>query len=85
MILQGPKTTIFKTAAIAVLLLLAAAPAPGAAEGKVVERAHAIAMHGTPKYPPGFRYFDYVNPDAPKGGSLNLAATGTFEARALLL
>lgn len=22
-----------------------------------------------PKYPPGFQHFDYVNPDAPKGGS----------------
>ncbi|TAM32507.1 MAG: ABC transporter substrate-binding protein [Paraburkholderia sp.] len=35
--------------------------------------AYAIAQFGEPKYPPGFRHFDYVNPDAPKGGTLVLA------------
>ncbi|RQR92191.1 MULTISPECIES: extracellular solute-binding protein [unclassified Burkholderia] len=35
--------------------------------------AYAIAQYGEPKYPPGFRHFDYVNPDAPKGGTLVLA------------
>ncbi|WP_174909847.1 extracellular solute-binding protein [Burkholderia diffusa] len=35
--------------------------------------AHAIAQYGEPKYPPGFKHFDYVNPDAPKGGTLVLA------------
>ncbi|PYE21988.1 microcin C transport system substrate-binding protein [Paraburkholderia silvatlantica] len=33
----------------------------------------AIAQYGEPKYPPGFAHFDYVNPDAPKGGTLVLA------------
>ncbi len=41
---------------------------------------HAIAMHGTPKYPPGFRHFDYVNPNAPKGGTLRIALQGTFDS-----
>jgi microcin C transport system substrate-binding protein len=43
-------------------------------------RAHAIAMHGEPKYGPDFRHFDYVNPDAPKGGELRLAAAGSFDS-----
>lgn len=30
-------------------------------------------MHGQPKYPEGFKAFDYVNPKAPKGGTLKLA------------
>jgi microcin C transport system substrate-binding protein len=34
---------------------------------------HAYAAFGTPKYPRGFDHFDYVNPDAPKGGTLFLA------------
>jgi ABC-type oligopeptide transport system substrate-binding subunit len=34
--------------------------------------SHAFAMYGTPKYPAGFAHYDYVNPDAPKGGTLNL-------------
>jgi peptide/nickel transport system substrate-binding protein/microcin C transport system substrate-binding protein len=33
---------------------------------------HAYAAYGEPKYPRGFRNFDYVNPDAPKGGTLQL-------------
>jgi len=43
--------------------------------------AHGIAMHGAPKYGPDFAHLDYVNPDAPKGGELRRAATGTFELR----
>ncbi|GAB6849496.1 extracellular solute-binding protein [Paraburkholderia kururiensis] len=35
--------------------------------------AYAIAQYGEPKYPPGFSHFDYVNPAAPKGGTLVLA------------
>src|ERR1700761_1875308 len=42
----------------------------------VVPSAHAvyaIAQYGEPKYPPDFKHFDYVNPNAPKGGTLVLA------------
>ncbi|MDG2072011.1 MAG: extracellular solute-binding protein [Pseudomonadales bacterium] len=45
-----------------------------------VEGQHAIAMHGSVKYPPGFKNFDYVNPDAPKGGSLLMHHIGTFDS-----
>ena len=41
--------------------------------------AHGIAMHGSPKYGPDFAHLDYVNPDAPKGGEMRRAATGTFD------
>ncbi|OJT00488.1 extracellular solute-binding protein [Marinobacter nauticus] len=34
---------------------------------------HGIAMHGELKYPEGFSHFDYVNPEAPKGGTLKLS------------
>lgn len=35
----------------------------------------AMTVYGEPaKYPPGFQHFDYVNPDAPKGGSLSRSA-----------
>lgn len=45
-----------------------------------IKPVHAIAMHGEPKYGPDFEYFDYVNPDAPKGGSLLQALRGTFDS-----
>ncbi|AKZ64375.1 peptide ABC transporter substrate-binding protein [Herbaspirillum hiltneri N3] len=34
---------------------------------------HAFSLYDTPKYPAGFTHFDYVNPDAPKRGTLYLA------------
>jgi microcin C transport system substrate-binding protein len=40
---------------------------------------HAIAMHGQPRYPANYKHFDYVNPDAPKGGTLRRAEVGTFD------
>lgn len=46
---------------------------------QAVYKSHAIAMHGEPKYGGDFTHFDYVNPNAPKGGSLRLSTTGTFD------
>lgn len=41
--------------------------------------AHGIAMHGELKYPAGFAHFDYVEPDAPKGGQLRLGTGEAFD------
>lgn len=40
----------------------------------------ASSMTGSPLYPGDFEHFNYVNPDAPKGGELKLSATGTFDS-----
>jgi peptide/nickel transport system substrate-binding protein/microcin C transport system substrate-binding protein len=51
---------------------LAQAPAtaaPPESEGWV----HAYAAYGTPRYGPAFTHFDFVNPQAPRGGTLFLA------------
>jgi len=42
--------------------------------------AHGLAMHGDLKYGPDFKHFDYVNPDAPKGGNIRLGAIGGFDS-----
>ncbi len=42
--------------------------------------SHGIAMHGDPKYPKDFKYLDYVNPDAPKGGQITYASQGSFDS-----
>ena len=44
------------------------------------EWKHATALTGEPKYPAGFAHFDYVNPDAPKGGLVRLATQGGFDS-----
>ncbi|PWB61114.1 MAG: hypothetical protein C3F17_13385 [Bradyrhizobiaceae bacterium] len=56
---------------------LAALPA-GAQQGETAWR-HGLSLFGEPKYPAGFAHFDYVNPNAPKGGSVRLVAVGTFD------
>ena len=43
------------------------------------EKSHGIAMHGKPKYEEGFTHLDYVNPDAPKGGTVRFGAYGAFD------
>lgn len=51
----------------------------GAYGEKTAATVHALAMHGLPKYERDFDHFDYVNPNAPKGGSVRLHAIGTFD------
>lgn len=62
--------------------LLAAAlvllPPAAHAEEQPVWR-NGTSSIGEPKHKDGFARFDYVNPDAPKGGELRLSETGTFD------
>ena len=44
------------------------------------EPVHALAMHGEPKYAADFKHLDYVNPDAPKGGTFRQHVVGTFDS-----
>jgi microcin C transport system substrate-binding protein len=41
---------------------------------------HALTLFDDIKYGPDFKQFDYVNPQAPKGGKLRLAAAGSFDS-----
>jgi microcin C transport system substrate-binding protein len=40
---------------------------------------HGLSLFGELKYPEGFKQFDYVNADAPKGGTARQLAIGTFD------
>ena len=46
----------------------------------IAKADYALSLYGDIKYPADFRNFDYVNPDAPKGGTLRLSALGTFDS-----
>src|SRR5271166_2844652 len=52
--------------------LLFAAAAQAAAQ-------YGMSLFGDLKYGPDFKHFDYVNPDAPKGGTMRSSAIGTFD------
>src|SRR6201994_4314664 len=40
---------------------------------------HALSLFGDIKYPADFKRFDYVNPDAPKGGTVRQYGNGSFD------
>jgi len=65
---------------LSVLLLTSAliAAGPARAQGRAVN-GPAISMYSDLKYPPGFKHFQYANPDAPKGGDVKMAAFGTYD------
>ena len=41
---------------------------------------HGTALTGAPRLAAGFKNFPYVNPDAPKGGTVRQAAQGAFDS-----
>ena len=41
---------------------------------------HATSLFNDIKYPPDFKHFDYVNPDAPKGGKVRIYGIGSFDS-----
>ena len=52
----------------------------GIALAQEPQERHGLSLMGDLKYGPDFKHFDYVNPDAPKGGKLRMSATGTFDS-----
>lgn len=65
-------TPALRTLGAALLLLAGTAQA---------EPRHALTLYGEPpKYPADFQHFDYVNPDAPKGGVLRQQEVGGFDS-----
>jgi microcin C transport system substrate-binding protein len=72
------------TAAAALPALGSAAGVPivGAAQAQAAAELpwrHALSLFGKVKYPADFKRFDYVNPEAPKGGVARQIAVGTFD------
>ena len=62
--------------ALGAALLAAAALQTAAANDKA---RHGISVFGDLKYGPDFKHFDYVNPDAPKGGTFRTWGLDSFD------
>ncbi|MSP51708.1 MAG: ABC transporter substrate-binding protein [Alphaproteobacteria bacterium] len=62
---------------IGLMLGLAIAIASSAVDG---QPRHGHALLGDLKYGPDFSHFDYVDPNAPKGGTVKLGTLGTFDS-----
>lgn len=61
------------------LLLLLISLALSSPASATISESHGYAQFGTLKYPARFTHFDWVNPQAPKGGVLRVMAFGTFD------
>jgi microcin C transport system substrate-binding protein len=72
-----PIMTLLRLATAALLASILYGPAK--AEDAPVHH-HALSLIGQPKYPADFTNFDYVNPDAPKGGVVRMADIGSFDS-----
>ena len=64
-------------------LTITAAHAQSAPDG--LAWRHALSTFGDIKYADGFKHFDYVNPDAPKGGVARLFELGTYDSFNLVI
>ena len=73
---------VFRAAFLAVMgfALMLLWSLPLRAEDGAVVKSHGFAEFGDLRYPAGFAHFDYVNPEAPKGGELSISAVGTFDS-----
>ncbi len=68
-----------RAAAFALTALIAASLAAPVHAAEAVTKSHGVSLFGDLKYGADFSHFDYVNPDAPKGGAVRYAAIGTFD------
>jgi microcin C transport system substrate-binding protein len=69
---------VIGVATLAVLLLLPSPPRAQTAAPKITA-GHGLSMYGDLRYPAGFKHFQYVNPEAPKGGDVKLGVPGSFD------
>ncbi|MEL7389816.1 MAG: hypothetical protein AAFN76_08550 [Pseudomonadota bacterium] len=77
MVRQNFKRLILATLGLSIAALMTAM---ALAEEKDLIRSHGYSFFGDLKYPEDYSHFDYVNPDAPKGGEISIAIPGTFDS-----
>ena len=70
---------------VALLPMMVPAQAQTSQANEQGEWRTGVALMGEPKYPPGFPHYDYVNPDAPKGGLVRFGVQGTFDSFNLVI
>ncbi|WP_135505937.1 extracellular solute-binding protein [Roseovarius aestuariivivens] len=62
------------------VLVATTAPATETEGSDGMIRSHGYSYFGELTYPEDYAHFDYVNPDAPKGGTISIAQSGTFDS-----
>ena len=70
------KSKLFR---FATFLILSISIVPNSVLANKITISDYISISNTPKYDKSFKHFEYVNPNAPKKGSITLPAYGTFD------
>ncbi len=66
--------------ALCLAALVALAVPAARAQQPHVTKTYGLTLGDKLRYPPGFKHFDYVNPDAPKGGTVKMYSIGGFDS-----
>jgi microcin C transport system substrate-binding protein len=75
----APELTRRETLFLGAAALASTIARPALAQAQEGPERHGMSAFGDLKYPAGFKHFDYVNPDAPKGGLFShVGATRAF-------
>ncbi|MFC1840324.1 extracellular solute-binding protein [Thermodesulfobacteriota bacterium] len=64
---------------VILVFLLASHVTQAEKQGQKIITSHGLTLFGDLKYGPGFSHFEYVNPDAPKGGVFTYASTFSLD------
>lgn len=65
---------------LGLLLTFLAATTVRAAEHETIISSHGYSFYGDLTYPEDYTHFNYVNPDAPKGGEISIAFVGSLDS-----
>ena len=78
--MDTPKKTLSIALSVASLVIGLSTSHAIAITADGLDKKTSLSLHGETKYKEGFSHFDYVNPDAPKGGILRQGSMGTFDS-----
>jgi len=78
-VLRATASSVVAPALAGIGAMLPCGPVLAQPETQAQTWKHALSLFGDTKYPEGFEHFDYVNPNAPQGGTVRQIAFGTFD------
>jgi len=78
-VLRATASSVVAPALAGIGAMLPCGPVLAQPETQAQTWKHALSLFGDTKYPEGFEHFDYVNSNAPQGGTVRQIAFGTFD------
>ncbi len=76
----GPARRLVAALGMAIWTAMWMGGVPSAQAEQKIIRSHGYSYFGNLSYPPDYQHFSYVNPDAPKGGEISIAISGSFDS-----